>query len=209
MWNCFIENSKKCNVPNFDLIIDELFPCKTRYPFIPYMTNKPDKFGIKFWLLADAQSKYLCYGKPCLGRDPSRSRCKDLLGDVCLTLLQPYYIKSYNLITDNYFASLKLAEELKQVCFNGVDSGFLYKIVNLGVLTPGCAREILGYSSNFFLTGPTKIFKNSLCLLDASVYSLLVDFFWRLTLRKRLFCPFLSRKTIYFLMLCSLRFFST
>ena len=114
MWNCFIENCKKCNITNFDLIIDELFPCKTRCPFIPYMTNKPDKFGIKFWLLADAQSKYLCHGKPYLGRVPSRSRCKDLLGDVCLTLLQPYYIKSYNLITDNYFASFKLAEELKQ-----------------------------------------------------------------------------------------------
>ena len=47
------------------LTIDEqLFPCKTRCPFIQYMANKPDKFGIKFWLLADAQSKYLCNGKP-------------------------------------------------------------------------------------------------------------------------------------------------
>ena len=34
-----------------------------------YMGNKPDNFGIKFWLLADAQSKYLSNGKPYLGRD--------------------------------------------------------------------------------------------------------------------------------------------
>ena len=79
-----------------------------------YMANKPDKFGIKFWHLADAQSKYLCNGKPYIGRDPSRSRCSDLSGDVCLTLLQPYYKKGYNVTTDNYFTSLKLAEELKQ-----------------------------------------------------------------------------------------------
>ena len=78
------------------------------------MANKPDKFGIKFWLLADAQSKYLCNGKPYLGRHPSRSRCSDLPGDVCLTLLQPYCKKGYNVAIDNYFTSLKLAEELTQ-----------------------------------------------------------------------------------------------
>ena len=31
-----------------------------------------------------------------------------------MTLLQPYFKKSYNITTDNYFTSLKLAEELKQ-----------------------------------------------------------------------------------------------
>ena len=94
VWNCFRENCKKCYVPNCDLTIDEqLFPCKTRCLFIQYMANEPDKFGIKFWLLADAQSKYLCNGKPYLGKDISRSRCSDLPGDVCLTLLQPYYKK--------------------------------------------------------------------------------------------------------------------
>ena len=95
-------------------IDEQLFPCKTRCPFIKYIANKPDKFGIKFWLLTDAQSKYLCNGKPYLGRDPSRSRCSDLPGDVCLTFLQPYYKKGYNVTSDNYFTSLKLAEELKQ-----------------------------------------------------------------------------------------------
>ena len=33
---------------------------------------------------------------------------------MCLTLLQPYFKKGYNVTTDNYFTSLKLAEELKQ-----------------------------------------------------------------------------------------------
>ena len=57
------------------LTIDEqLFSCKTRCPFIQYVANNPDKFGIKFWLLTDTQSKYLCNGKPYLGIDPSRSR---------------------------------------------------------------------------------------------------------------------------------------
>ena len=113
MWNSFIENCKKYYLPNFDLNIDEqLFPYYTRCPFIQYMANKPDKFDIKFWLLADAQTKYLCNGKPYLGKDLTRSRCTDLPGDVCLNLLQPYFGKDYNVTTDNYFTSLKLAEEL-------------------------------------------------------------------------------------------------
>ena len=116
VWNCFIENCKKCYVPNCDLTIHEqLFHAKPGVLlYNTYMANKPDKFGIKFWLLAVAQSKYLRNGKSYLGRDPSRSRCSDLPGDVCLTLLQPYYKKGYNVTTDNYFTSLKLAEELKQ-----------------------------------------------------------------------------------------------
>ena len=43
VWNCFIENCKKCYIPSFDLTIDEqLLPCKTRCPFTQYMTNNPD-----------------------------------------------------------------------------------------------------------------------------------------------------------------------
>ena len=82
--------------------------------FIQYMANNPEKFGINFWFLADAQSKYLCNGKSYLGRDPGRSRCSDLPGDVSLTLLHPYCKKGYKINTDNYFTSLKQAEELEQ-----------------------------------------------------------------------------------------------
>ena len=114
IWNNFIENCKKCFVPSFDLTIDEqLFPCKTRCPFIQYMPNKPDKFGIKFWLLVEVRSKYLCNGKPYLGKDPTRNRENDLPTDVCLWLMQPFLKKGYNVTMDNYFISINLAEKLK------------------------------------------------------------------------------------------------
>ena len=74
IWNNFIENCKKCFVPSFDLTINEqLFPCKTQCPFIQYMPNKPDKFGIQFWLLIDVFSKYLCNGKLYLGKGPQET----------------------------------------------------------------------------------------------------------------------------------------
>lgn len=57
-WDAFIENCQKCYVPNYNLTIDEqLFPCKTRCPFTQYMTSKPDKFGLKFWLCIDVETK--------------------------------------------------------------------------------------------------------------------------------------------------------
>ena len=53
-WNSFIENCQKAYVPGPYITIDEqLLPCKARCRFIQYMPNKPDKFGIKFWMGGD------------------------------------------------------------------------------------------------------------------------------------------------------------
>ena len=114
-WEDFIENCKRCYVPSFDLTIDEqLFPCKTRCPFVQFMPKKPDKFGIKFWLLVDAKSKYLCNGKPYLGKeDPTRTGENDLPADVCLWLVQPFVKKGYNVTMNNFFTSINLADKLK------------------------------------------------------------------------------------------------
>ena len=36
-----------------------------------YMPNKPDKFGIKFWMAADVQTKYMLHSFPYFGKDNS------------------------------------------------------------------------------------------------------------------------------------------
>ena len=114
-WKNFIENYKKCYESSFDLTINEqLFSCKTRCSFIQYMSNKLDKFGIKFWLLVDGRSKHLCNGKFYLGKDPTRNRENDLPTDVCLWLMQPFLKKGYNVTIDNYFTSINLADKLKE-----------------------------------------------------------------------------------------------
>jgi hypothetical protein len=57
--NRFVENSQKSYLPIESLTIDEqLFPTKSRCKFLQYMRNKPDKYGIKFWILAEVDSKY-------------------------------------------------------------------------------------------------------------------------------------------------------
>ena len=59
IWISFVENCQKAYIPNVFITVDEpLLPCKARYKFIQYMANKPDKFGLKFWMAVDVESKY-------------------------------------------------------------------------------------------------------------------------------------------------------
>ena len=73
----------------------------------------PDKFALKFWLLVEVCSKYLCNGKPYLGKKPARNQENNLSTDVCLWLIQPFLKKGYNVTMNNYFTSVNLADKLK------------------------------------------------------------------------------------------------
>ena len=73
IWNRFISNSQACYKPYENISIDEqLFPTKARYRFTQYIPNKPHKFGIKFWLAVDVQTKYILNGFPYMGKNETR-----------------------------------------------------------------------------------------------------------------------------------------
>ena len=76
------------------------------------MSNEPNKYGMKFWLLAEVDSKYLCNGKSYIGKNSPRQKGNDLPLDICLILLERYFRKGYNVTTDNFFTSTNLAEKL-------------------------------------------------------------------------------------------------
>ena len=114
IWYRFIKNSKLCYVPGENITVDEqLFPMKTRCRFIQYIANKPDKFGVKFWLAVDVDSKYLVNGFPYLGKDEERPVDRTLGHHVVQRLMEPYLHKGRNVTTDNFFTGLKLAKHLK------------------------------------------------------------------------------------------------
>ena len=72
IWNRFIENCISCYRPGANITVDEqLFLIKSRCPFTQYMANKPDKFGIKFWLAVNAESHYLVNGFPYWEKMPN------------------------------------------------------------------------------------------------------------------------------------------
>ena len=103
VWNKFIESCIVCYKPRENITVDkQLFPTKARCRFTQYMTNKPDKFGIKFWLAVDVKSKYILNARPYLGKDEARP------------IVKPYLGKGRNVTTDNFFTSPHLATELRK-----------------------------------------------------------------------------------------------
>ena len=81
------------------------------------MANKSDKFGIKFWMAIDVETKYLFNGFPYVGKDESRSNDVSVPTDMVMKLMMPLFKKAHNVTSDNYFTSLDLCLWLaKQGC---------------------------------------------------------------------------------------------
>lgn len=112
----FVKNCLRNYTPHYSLTVDEqLLPMKNRCPFIVYIPNKPDKFGIKFWILAEVNSKYVVNIIPYLGGQEKHSRNGVPLGEnVVLKLTDPIKMKGYNVTTDNFFTSFELAKKLQE-----------------------------------------------------------------------------------------------
>lgn len=89
-WNTFIENSQNCYKPRNITIDEQLFPTRVTCRFTQYMLNKPDNFGIKFWLASDVDSKYVVNGFPYLGKDETRLSSMLLSEYVVLKLAGPF-----------------------------------------------------------------------------------------------------------------------
>ena len=78
------------------------------------MASKPDKYGQKYLLTVDKDTKYVVNGFPYVGRDETRSRDERVSDQAVMRLLKPYLKKGRNVTTDNYFISIKLATELQK-----------------------------------------------------------------------------------------------
>ena len=105
---------------DFSLTVDEqLMPLKSRCCFITFMPNKPDKYGIKFWVLVDVKAKYVANITPYLGAQEKESRCGVPLGEsVVIKISEHIKGKGYNICCDNFFTSLPLAEKLQKSKFS-------------------------------------------------------------------------------------------
>ncbi len=97
-----------CYKPGENKVDKQLFPMKTRCRFIQHMPKKPDKFGIKFWLSTDVQSKYLLNGYPYLGKDETRPSGETVGEHAAFRLMEPFFKTGRKLTTDIFFTSLKL-----------------------------------------------------------------------------------------------------
>ena len=83
------------------------------------MSNKPDEFGIKFWLAVDAETKYLFNSFPYLWKDESKDTFVSLPKYVVTKRMQLIFKRGYNVTCDNFFGIFDVALHLAdQKCNN-------------------------------------------------------------------------------------------
>ena len=112
-----VSNNIKNYRPDRSLTVDEqLFPIKSRCPFIVFMSNKPDKFCIKFWVLDELSSKYVVsHVLSYLGALKNSCEMADLSNNVVTRQTSNLDKNSkYNNTIDNCFTSVRFAGFLDQ-----------------------------------------------------------------------------------------------
>ena len=86
-----------------------------RCPFKIYMPTKPDPYGIKLWVLADAESRYISDFNVYLGKtittNDSNAKRASLGYEVTIELMKNLR-PGHHLTVDNFFTSYKLAQDL-------------------------------------------------------------------------------------------------
>uniref|UniRef100_A0A3B1KIL6 Chromo domain-containing protein n=1 Tax=Astyanax mexicanus TaxID=7994 RepID=A0A3B1KIL6_ASTMX len=108
----FVQNSIASYVPGENITVGEqLFPTKARCRFAQYVLNK-DKFGLKFWVAADADTKYVLNIFPYLGKDEGKLSGQRVKDSVVTRLVEPFLDKGRNITTSGFFPSLALASHL-------------------------------------------------------------------------------------------------
>ena len=142
--------------------------------FIP---NKPNKYGEKFWVLADIETKYVSNIDVYFGAQ-EKGQCAGvtLTESVVVNFCKQIKEKGYNITCDNFFTSLPAAEKLA-------------RDKQCKKIDVSCAKKMTEpenkatYSSNFFWHDPTNFLfvkyqakgKKSVCLFSSMHDSANVD----------------------------------
>ena len=107
-------------IPGKNVSVDEgLVKFNGRLSFKQYMPMKPDKFGIKVWMLADADNYYVPRFQVYLGKNRTNSELFQLKGlgyYVVWTLGEPYLDDHRHFFFDNFFTSTDLMRDLESAC---------------------------------------------------------------------------------------------
>ena len=104
VWNRFVDYSFSSYKPEANITMDEqLFPIKANGLFTQHMPNKLDKFGMKFWLAVDMETKYILKAIRYLGNDESHAPAQRLLDWVVMSLMEPFLEKGRKVATGNSY----------------------------------------------------------------------------------------------------------
>lgn len=104
-------------IPDEEISVDEsMVPFKGRLSFKQYMKDKPCKFEIKFWMLADATSAYCWNFDVHVGKYGTEiNRTFGLSAHVVIDLLRGLENKGHCVFTDNFYTSPTLGHYLTTI----------------------------------------------------------------------------------------------
>lgn len=107
--------------PGQNITIDEqLLSYRGRCPFKVYIPNKPGKYGIKIWIVADSQTNYCSNLQVYTGRNGPRREVGQA-SRVVLELTDYLTNSGRHLTGDNFFSSVPLVHALlgRNITYNG------------------------------------------------------------------------------------------
>src|SRR5688572_11664990 len=113
IWTMCTAQLPKFFVPGPDLCVDEqLVAYRGRCNFRQYIPSKPAKYGIKIWWCCDAVTSYPLTADIYLGRQEGTQRETGQGARVVKQLVSPWRHSGRNVVADNFFSSVDLAEQL-------------------------------------------------------------------------------------------------
>ena len=96
-----------------NISIDEcMIPWRGRLSFRQFIANKPTRFGIKVWVLADSETKYIFRQQIYIGKNPGERPEVGLAARVVKNLCEGLDNKGHHLYTDNFYTSVDLYQFL-------------------------------------------------------------------------------------------------
>ena len=100
--------------PRQKVAIDErMVKSRHRSGIRQYIKDKPTKWGIKLWVLADSSNGYTIDFNVYIGRAAGREVSANGLGyDVVMKLMNPFFNQGYHLYVDNFYTSVTLFKDL-------------------------------------------------------------------------------------------------
>lgn len=108
-WTIFLRNCRQNIIPSPFLCVDEqLVPTRGRCPIRVYMPNKPSKYGVKVWVLADVGTGYFVDGDIYLRRRNGEAPERNQGARVVIQLCRRFYNSGRNVTFDRFFSSIPL-----------------------------------------------------------------------------------------------------
>ena len=113
-WDKFTQNLKQYYIPGPFITVDEqLVPFQGRCSFLQYLPSKPDRYGLKIFWAAEAETNYPLIAEPYLGKPLGAHRQENLGRNVAIRLSSAFYKTGRNITADNFFTDMVLYVALR------------------------------------------------------------------------------------------------